>query len=200
MAIPPADGYGAAGNVSAGIKGTDTLVFVVDVVASYSHSVTGDLQAHVLSSGVNGISVTGPLGQPPSVHIGAAPSPTSPMVTILAKGDGPPVTPGLVVVQFVAVDWSTGSVVQSTWQEGSPDGEVVGQPATPGALDLLVGIPVGSRVLLQIPKNFTGRPVRIRGRHRGPADFPVNVDELRQCRPICSFTGRNNHYFNAECG
>src|SRR6266496_1986178 len=30
LVIPPADGYGKTGNTHAGIKGTDTLVFVVD--------------------------------------------------------------------------------------------------------------------------------------------------------------------------
>lgn len=34
MAIPPADGYGDAGNPDAGIKGTDTLYFVVDILAA----------------------------------------------------------------------------------------------------------------------------------------------------------------------
>jgi peptidylprolyl isomerase len=32
MMIPPDQGYGAAGNAQAGIKGTDTLVFVVDIL------------------------------------------------------------------------------------------------------------------------------------------------------------------------
>ncbi|MBG6212151.1 MAG: FKBP-type peptidyl-prolyl cis-trans isomerase [Cryobacterium sp.] len=32
--LPPAEGYGEAGNDSAGIKGTDTLVFVVDIVGT----------------------------------------------------------------------------------------------------------------------------------------------------------------------
>ena len=32
MVIPPDQGYGAAGNAQAGIKGTDTLVFVVDIL------------------------------------------------------------------------------------------------------------------------------------------------------------------------
>jgi peptidylprolyl isomerase len=31
--VPPADGYGASGNDTAGIKGTDTLVFVIDILA-----------------------------------------------------------------------------------------------------------------------------------------------------------------------
>lgn len=32
LVIPPADGYGTSGNAQAGIKGTDTLVFVVDLL------------------------------------------------------------------------------------------------------------------------------------------------------------------------
>jgi peptidylprolyl isomerase len=35
LLVPPADGYGAAGQPQAGIKGTDTLVFVVDILAAY---------------------------------------------------------------------------------------------------------------------------------------------------------------------
>jgi FKBP-type peptidyl-prolyl cis-trans isomerase len=34
LVIPPADGYGSSGQSSAGIKGTDTLVFVVDILAA----------------------------------------------------------------------------------------------------------------------------------------------------------------------
>ena len=34
LVLPPAEGYGAAGNAQAGIKGTDTIVFVVDVLAA----------------------------------------------------------------------------------------------------------------------------------------------------------------------
>lgn len=34
MVVPPSDGYGSTGNTTAGIKGTDTLVFVVDIVAA----------------------------------------------------------------------------------------------------------------------------------------------------------------------
>ena len=34
LAIPPADGYGKQGNPDAGIKGTDTLYFVVDIVGA----------------------------------------------------------------------------------------------------------------------------------------------------------------------
>jgi peptidylprolyl isomerase len=35
LVIPPAQGYGASGNSGAGISGTDTLVFVVDILDAY---------------------------------------------------------------------------------------------------------------------------------------------------------------------
>jgi len=34
LVLPPAEGYGKAGNTQAGIKGTDTIVFVVDILAA----------------------------------------------------------------------------------------------------------------------------------------------------------------------
>jgi FKBP-type peptidyl-prolyl cis-trans isomerase len=35
LVVPPADGYGAQGSSQAGIQGTDTLIFVVDIVGAY---------------------------------------------------------------------------------------------------------------------------------------------------------------------
>ena len=32
LVVPPAEGYGKKGNSQAGIQGTDTLVFVVDII------------------------------------------------------------------------------------------------------------------------------------------------------------------------
>ena len=40
LVIPPADGYGTAGQSQAGIKGTDDLVFVVDIVGAVSPGAT----------------------------------------------------------------------------------------------------------------------------------------------------------------
>jgi peptidylprolyl isomerase len=34
LVLPPADGYGKAGNTQAGIKATDTIVFIVDILAA----------------------------------------------------------------------------------------------------------------------------------------------------------------------
>ncbi len=35
LVVPPADGYGKQGSSQAGIKGTDTLIFVVDILGTY---------------------------------------------------------------------------------------------------------------------------------------------------------------------
>jgi FKBP-type peptidyl-prolyl cis-trans isomerase len=35
LVVPPADGYGKKGSSQAGIKGTDTLVFVIDILGTY---------------------------------------------------------------------------------------------------------------------------------------------------------------------
>jgi peptidylprolyl isomerase len=35
LVVPPADGYGSAGQPAAGISGTDTLVFVVDILGAF---------------------------------------------------------------------------------------------------------------------------------------------------------------------
>jgi FKBP-type peptidyl-prolyl cis-trans isomerase len=40
LVIPPKDGYGSSGNSQAGIKGTDTLVFVIDILGAYSPHTT----------------------------------------------------------------------------------------------------------------------------------------------------------------
>ena len=35
LVLPPAEGYGKQGQAQAGIKGTDTLVFVVDILDAF---------------------------------------------------------------------------------------------------------------------------------------------------------------------
>ena len=40
LVIPPADAYGKTGQSQAGIKGTDTLVFVVDIIGAVTPGAT----------------------------------------------------------------------------------------------------------------------------------------------------------------
>jgi peptidylprolyl isomerase len=153
LVLPPVDGYGTAGNSQAGITGKDTLAFVVDLVASYDKTAAGDPNAvpQKLPSGIP--VVTGPLGAPPKLTIpkGLKP-PSKTAVVLLDKGHGAKATAGMMILQYVVVQWSTGKVVESTWTTGTPDGELIG-PSVEGSsvLDGLVGMPIGSRLLLEIP-------------------------------------------------
>ena len=151
MSLPPSQGYGSAGNTSAGITGTDTLVFVVDVISSYSPTVTGDPKAVVQKNTKPLPKITGPLGAKPTITIpkGLA-KPTKISTTVLARGSGALVGKELAIVQYQVIDW-TGAIYASTWTDGSPAGVPVAQTGATGVFDGLQGIPVGSRVLIEIP-------------------------------------------------
>lgn len=153
LSLPPADGYGSAGNSSAGIKGTDTLVFVVDIVDAVGASAGGQTDAEVQPAPADAPQVSGDLGGAATVTVPAGtPEPTTPSVTVLAKGSGAPIQLGQVLVQYSAVTW-TGEDAGSTW---TTDAAAGGGPqelpvATGGPFEGLAGVPLGSRVLVQIP-------------------------------------------------
>jgi peptidylprolyl isomerase len=150
LTIPPKQGYGTKGNPQAGIKGTDTLVFVVDVIASYPKSGNPEKNTPVANLPTGIPQVSGTSGTPPTISVPkGTPPPKDPVVTVLAKGSGAPAKKGqLAVVEYSAVDW-TGKALSSSWQQG-PQGVPIGGPQ-PSPFDLLAGVPVGSRVLLTLP-------------------------------------------------
>ncbi|MCU1490041.1 MAG: peptidylprolyl isomerase FKBP-type [Acidimicrobiaceae bacterium] len=157
LVIPPADGYGKTGQTSVGITSKSVLVFVIDVVGTYSKGVHGDPHAAVLKTEVNGIKISGPTGGAPTLTVTkSAAQPKKASVTLLARGHGAKVKPGLIVDQYVATNW-TGSQKVSTWTS-VPNAEAVGNPSQSSILDPLVGVPVGSRVLIQVPKSSGGGP------------------------------------------
>ncbi len=156
LSLPPADGYGATGNESAGIKGTDTIVFVVDIVDAVAADAGGQKDAKPAAPlPATGPQVAGDLGAAPKVTIpsGAA-EPTAPTVTVIATGTGKPVQLGQVLVQYTAVTW-TGESAGSTWPGKDPATSGQGPQelpvATGGPFAGLVGVPIGSRVLVQVP-------------------------------------------------
>lgn len=165
LSLPPADGYGAAGNESAGIKGTDTLVFVIDIVNAIATNAGGQTDATVQPAPANAPVVTGDLGVAATVTIPAGlAEPTAPVVSVLATGTGAPIALGNVLVQYTAVTW-TGESAGTTWPGADPSTSGTGPQelpvATGGPFAGLVGVPVGSRVLIQVPGQTdpsTGQP------------------------------------------
>jgi peptidylprolyl isomerase len=149
MVIPPKDGYGSQGNPQAGIKGTDSLVFVVDIIAAYDKKTPLPESTPATDLPTERPQVKGDSNPTLTVPDGLEP-PAEPVTIILSKGDGPKVVNDkMAIVQFTAVDW-TGKPLSSTWQTG-PQGFPIGVEGQPSPFDLLEGVPVGSRVLLQLP-------------------------------------------------
>ncbi len=152
--IPPADGYGTQGNPQGGVKGTDTLVFVVDLIKEYA--ATASAAGQQVSHGGGALPAIGSAqGSAPSVTIPKSAPPATLAVRTLIRGPGPKVGKGqLIVVQYVGVIWATSKVFDSSWRNGAPLGFTVG--ATPSQVITgwdkgLVGQTIGSRVLLVIP-------------------------------------------------
>jgi FKBP-type peptidyl-prolyl cis-trans isomerase len=152
--LPPKYGYGASGNSQVGITGSDTLIFVVDMIKEYAGTASAS-GAQVSHGGGILPTVTAKTGTAPSVKIPTSAPPSKLVVKTLIKGSGPPVAKGQeVVTQYVGLNWRTRTVFDSSWSRGAPFGfEIGATPAQiiPGWDTGLVGVPVGSRVMLVIP-------------------------------------------------
>jgi FKBP-type peptidyl-prolyl cis-trans isomerase len=152
--LPPKYGYGASGNSQVGVTGSDTLVFVVDMIRAYTGTSSAS-GTHVSDGGAGLPTVTAKADTAPTIKIPSSAAPGSLVVKTLIKGSGPPVAKGQeVVTQYVGVNWRTKTVFDSSWTRGAPFGFQIG--ASPAQIIAgwdkgLVGVPVGSRILLVIP-------------------------------------------------
>jgi peptidylprolyl isomerase len=152
--IPPADGYGTSGNSQLGITGSTTLVFVIDVIKSYTDTASAS-GTQVSNGGGTLPTVTAHAGGAPTITIPANNPPSALVTKTLIKGSGPKVTKGqFVIAQYTGYIWRTKKVFDSSWTSGSPFGFVIGanpEQVIPGWDTGLTGQTVGSRVMLVIP-------------------------------------------------
>ena len=156
VVVPPKQGYGTSGNSQLGVTGSDTLVFVMDLIQKYSSGTVSASGTHVSSGGGDLPTVSTAQGSAPKVTIPKGVTPPTTLVTkTLIKGSGPVITKGeYVVAQYIGVNWRTGSVFDSSWERSLPYSFKIGASPSqviPGWDQGLVGQTVGSRVLLVIP-------------------------------------------------
>ena len=149
--IPPKYGYGSQGNPQGGVKPTDTLVFVIDLIKAYPSNAA--VSGKTVSIGGQGLPKVSS-GSPPTVKVPSSKPPTKLVSKTLIQGSGPTVTKGqYLIVQYTGVNWRTGKVFDASWSHGAPFGFVIG--ATPPQVipgwNALIGKKVGSRVMLSIP-------------------------------------------------
>jgi FKBP-type peptidyl-prolyl cis-trans isomerase len=152
--IPPAEGYGTAGNSQLGITGTTTLVFVIDVIKSYSDTASAS-GAQESDGGGSLPTVTAHAGGAPTLAIPSNQPPSALVTKTLIKGSGPKLVKGqYVIAQYAGYIWRTKKVFDSSWTSGSPFGFVIGaspEQVITGWDSGLAGQTVGSRVMLVIP-------------------------------------------------
>ena len=152
--IPPADGYGTAGNSQLGITGSTTLVFVIDLIKSYADTASASGTQESAGGGTLP-TVTAHPGAGPTITIPAKNPPSALVTRTLIKGSGPKVIKGqYVIAQYTGYIWRTKKPFDSSWTSGSPFGFVIGaspEQVISGWDSGLAGQTVGSRVMLVIP-------------------------------------------------
>ncbi len=152
--IPPALGFGTAGDPQRGIPSATTLVFVIDLLKAYSDT-AGVTGAQASNGGGTLPTVTAKAGSAPTLTIPSSSPPSGLVTKTLIKGSGPKLVKGeYVIAQYVGYIWRTKKPFGSSWASGTPFGFVIGatpEQVIPGWDTGLVGQTVGSRVMLSIP-------------------------------------------------
>ena len=158
VAIPPAEGYGEAGNPQIGVEGNDTLIFVVDLIEAEPPPLSmAECEEQPLPTGLPELQ-TDAGGVPTGFEATAE---TDPKVEELVAapvivGEGETVGEGqTVTVHYVGQLYPDGKVFDESWTGGQP-AEIPLQPGglVPGLLEGLVGQTVGSRVVLAFPSEL----------------------------------------------
>jgi peptidylprolyl isomerase len=151
-AVPPASGYGPGGNPQAGIRGGDTLVFVVDIRDVVSTQPQG--KALPPPAGLPHLATT-PQGTPVEFHETpqTAPAPQRLEVHTLIQGNGAKVQAGdQLTVHYLGQIYPGGKVFDQSYSRGQPATFQVGVGSLiPGWDKGLVGLREGSRVVLVVP-------------------------------------------------
>jgi peptidylprolyl isomerase len=154
--LPPRFGYGAQGNPNLSIKGTDTTVWVIDLIQAYSPTASAS-GTSVSSGGGTLPTVKDNPGAAPTVTVPKTPPSGKLSVTTLIQGTGPVLAKGqTVVVQYVGVNYRTGQVFGTSWPAAGSSGGLLtlqmgGQGLIPGFMSALAGAHVGSRVMAVVP-------------------------------------------------
>ncbi|MDH6520265.1 peptidylprolyl isomerase [Streptomyces sp. SAI-208] len=151
FSVPPTWGYGKEGNAQAGIKGTDTLVFVVDVQDTFNAKSSAKGKDVAQSDAKLPKVGTNTDGKAPSIEIPEVDAPTKLVSEYVIEGDGDEVAAdSTLLVQYKGVVWDGGKEFDSTYSRKQLASFSL-QQVVKGWAQGLTGKKVGSRVLISIP-------------------------------------------------
>ena len=140
------DIYGAAGNTQAGIKATDSLVIVTDVV-----SVKKPLVPAKWTKDVPKVT-TGKGGEPKVTLASKTPAKTLEL-KVLKQGTGDTVASGdSVTVQYQGTSWDTGKIFDQSYGRGAAT--FATDQVVEGFGAALVGQKVGTQLIVSIPPKY----------------------------------------------
>jgi peptidylprolyl isomerase len=133
------------------IQAGDTLVFVVDILGSYSG--TDSASGTPTPTEDDGYPAVTVLPKKPEIFVPPGDAPPKLIAIPVVTGKGPKVQSGdTIVVQYVGVLWRNGKQFDASWDRGEPFVTTIGTGSVIKGWDQgLVGQKVGSRVLLVIP-------------------------------------------------
>ncbi|WP_367324364.1 FKBP-type peptidyl-prolyl cis-trans isomerase [Streptomyces sp. HUAS ZL42] len=154
FSVPPTWGYGKGGNSQAGIKGTDTLVFVVDVQDTFNAKSSAKGKDVAQDDGGLPKVGTNTDGKAPSIDVPKADAPKKLVANYVIEGDGAEVgAQDAVLVQYKGVLWDGGKEFDSTYSRKALTSFSL-QQVVKGWSQGLTGKKVGSRVLIVIPPDL----------------------------------------------
>jgi FKBP-type peptidyl-prolyl cis-trans isomerase len=149
--VPPKEGYGSNGYPALRITGSDSLVYVLDVVGSYPK--TAAAQGTARPQRDPRLPRVSAAPGAPDVTIPAAAPPKRLQVRTVIQGTGRKVEGGQVLaLQYAGLLWRGGRVFESSWRTGRVYATTIGTGQVVKGWDQgLVGQRVGSRMMLVVP-------------------------------------------------
>ncbi|GGS55648.1 peptidylprolyl isomerase [Planobispora rosea] len=151
-AIPPEEGFGP--NPPDGMAADSALFYVIDVLGAFppEAAATGAGGPGTLA----GIEVEGGPGERPVLTLPRTAPPGGFRSKVLIRGKGARVRAGqLVVTQYEGRVWGADASFESTWQARQPRAFRIGNGGVvKGWERALVGVPVGSRVVMILPPDL----------------------------------------------
>ena len=150
--IPPKQHFGQDG-LQMGLKESDSVVFVVDLLAAYPKNAEASGTPKKLDDkNLPTVGATEP-GKGPKVTIPKTDPPEKMQVKTLIEGTGPKTTKDdVVVVNYKGLIWRDGKQFDSSWEKGQPATFPLNSTGgMTGFFKGLQGQKVGSRVLLVLP-------------------------------------------------
>ena len=117
--IPPSEGYGDQGRTDLSVSGTDSLVFIADIVEITPPS---EPIAVLPYDEIDGLpEVTFAEDGEPTITIPATDPPTETQIGLITAGDGAVVGASAdVTVHYRGINWQTGEMFDDSWSRGEP--------------------------------------------------------------------------------